>query len=397
MATYEDTARLTRLTAHLETALPAYLADLETLVGIDSGSYSKVGVDRVSAWMAERLEHLGAGIERVPDADLGDTVVATFEGAREGPTVMLIGHTDTVFEDGTAAARPFAMREGRALGPGTSDMKAGLLVGLYALEALRAVGPRPAWLPVGRLVYVVNPDEEIGSPASTPVIERLAADADVALVLEAARENGDIVSARKGMLHLRATVHGRAAHAGVEPHKGRSAVLEAAHKTVALHALNGRWPSVTVNVGSLQGGTRPNIVAESAVLGVDVRAGSAAEQRAAEAAVRDILERSSVPDVSTTVEVTAQHWPMERTEASGRLVDAAVRIATRLGFSVRDAATGGGSDANTTAALGVPSIDGLGPVGGDDHSPLEYIEVASIVPRTALLAELIAAIGDGVD
>lgn len=396
METFEDAARLTRVAAHLETVLPAYLADLEALVGIDSGSYSKEGVDRVGAWMAERLEHLGASIERVPDAALGDTVVATLEGAHEGPTVLLIGHTDTVFEDGTAAARPFAMREGRALGPGTSDMKAGLLVGLYALEALRAVGPRPAWLPVGRLVYVVNPDEEIGSPASTPVIERVAAGADTALVLEAARENGDIVSARKGMLHLRATVHGRAAHAGVEPHKGRSAVLEAAHKTVALHALNGRWPSVMVNVGSLQGGTRPNIVAESAVLGVDVRAGSAAEQRAAESAVRDILERSSVPDVSTTVELTAQHWPMERTVASGRLVDAAVRIAARLGFTLRDAATGGCSDANTTAALGVPSIDGLGPVGGNDHSPLEYIEVASIVPRTALLAELISAIGDGV-
>jgi glutamate carboxypeptidase len=152
---------------------------------------------------------------------------------------------------------------------------------------------------------------------------------------------------------------------------------------------------VTVNVGSLQGGTRPNIVAEAAVLTVDVRAGSAAEQRAAEAAVRDILLRSSVPDVSTTVELMAQHWPMERTEASARLVGEAVRIAKRLGFTLSDAATGGGSDANTTAALGVPSLDGLGPVGGNDHSPLEYIEVASVVPRAALLAELVTAIGRG--
>jgi glutamate carboxypeptidase len=391
----DATVRLARLTAHLDAALPAYLADLEELVRIDSGSYTKPGVDRVGAWMADRLERLGASLERVPDEVLGDTVVATLDGADDGPVVLLIGHTDTVFEEGTAAARPFVIRDGRALGPGTSDMKAGLLVGLYALEALRAIGPPAAWLPVGKVIYVVNPDEEIGSPVSTPVIQRLAADADAALVLEAARENGDIVSARKGMLHLRATVHGRSAHAGVEPHRGRSAVLEAAHKTVALHALNGRWPGVTVNVGSLQGGTRPNIVAEAAVLTVDVRAGSAAEQRAAEAAVRDILLRSSVPDVSTTVELMAQHWPMERTEASARLVGEAVRIAKRLGFTLSDAATGGGSDANTTAALGVPSLDGLGPVGGNDHSPLEYIEVASVVPRAALLAELVTAIGRG--
>jgi glutamate carboxypeptidase len=273
-------------------------------------------------------------------------------------------------------------------------MKAGLLAGLYALEALQAIcGGDRDWLPAHRLHFVVNADEEIGSPASTPPIERLAAHADVALVLEAARENGDIVSARKGMLHLLATLTGRAAHAGVEPERGRSAVLEAAHKTVALHALTGRWPGVTVNVGSVSGGTRPNIVPGSARMSIDVRAASTSEQREAEAAVRAILERSTVPDVSCTVEVTAQHWPMERTAASARLVEEAVRIAARLGFSLTDTATGGGSDANTTAGLGVPSLDGLGPVGGNDHSVDEFVVLDSIVPRTALLAELIAVVG----
>jgi glutamate carboxypeptidase len=388
------TTDLQRLHAAVEGLLPRYLVDLETLVNIDSGSYTKPGVDEVGEWMAQRLERLGASVVRHRSEDLGDTFVATLHGMDDGPTVLLIGHTDTVFEEGTVEERPYHLSDRIALGPGVSDMKSGLLAGLYALEALHTLVPSgEGWLPVRRVSYVVNPDEEIGSPASTPVIESMATDADVALVLEAARENGDIVSARKGMIHFRASLSGRAAHAGVEPEKGRSAVLEAAHKTVALHALNGRWDGVTVNVGTLDGGTRPNIVAERAVMSIDLRARTKAEQQQAEAAIRAILEASTVPDVQTVIEVTAQHWPMEKTEAAARLVDHAVEIAASLGFELRDAATGGGSDANTTAGLGVPSLDGLGPVGGNDHSPAEYIELDSIVPRITLLAGLLVAIG----
>ena len=225
-----------------------------------------------STWMADRLAALGATIERHRHDELGDTIVATFEGPTDGPTVMLIGHADTVFEAGYLARRPYEVRSDRILGPGVGDMKSGLLVGLYALQALHDIAEGGDWLPVGRLIYVVNPDEEIGSPASSPIIAELARGADAAFVMEGARANGDIVSARKGMMHLRATIHGRAAHAGVEPEKGRSATLEAAHKTVALHALNGRWPGVTVNVGAINGGTRPNIVAEEAVMTIDMRA-----------------------------------------------------------------------------------------------------------------------------
>jgi glutamate carboxypeptidase len=302
---------------------------------------------------------------------------------------------DTVFEPGTAAARPFAVRDGRAYGPGVSDMKAGLLAGLYALAALRAVAPdgESRWLPLGRLVFVANPDEEIGSPASTPIIRGLARDADVALVLEGARANGDIVSARKGMVDIRLRLLGRAAHAGIGPEKGRSAVLEAAHKVVALHALNGRWPGVTVNAGTVSGGTRPNVIAEAAAISVDIRASERAHLDAAESAVREIAARSTVPDVTTDVEVLARHWPMEKSPAAQRLVDQAVGLAARLGFELTDAATGGASDANTTAGLGVASLDGLGPVGGLDHAPGEYVEIDSVVPRTALLAALILAIG----
>ena len=396
-------ARLQDLRAAVESALPDYLDDLQRLVDVDCGTYTKSGVDDVATWAEQRLEELGASVVRHANAELGDTIVGTFERDAAGPTVLLIGHTDTVFGPGTVAERPFAMRDGRAYGPGVSDMKGGLLAGLYALAALRSVAAgapstpsvaSTSWLPVGRLVFIVNPDEEIGSPVSTPVIVEQAARADVALVLESARENGDIVSSRKGHTDLRIHVQGRAAHAGVEPHKGRSAVLEAAHKIVALHGLNGQYPGVTVNAGVVHGGTRPNIVAERADIEVDVRAVERRHLESVEAAILAIAEAPTVPGVTGAVEIAARHWPMERTDASARLVQHAVRLAAELGFALSDAATGGASDGNTTAGLGVPTIDGLGPIGGLDHAPGEYIEVDSIVPRTALLAGLLRAIGD---
>jgi glutamate carboxypeptidase len=392
MRAIPNQATLGRLRAAVEPRLPEFLADLETIVSIESGSYTKAGVDAVATWMADRLAALGASVERHPHDALGDTVVATFEGAADGPTVILIGHTDTVFDEGYLARRPFEVAGDTILGPGVSDMKSGLLTGLYALEALRASGGDD-WLPPGRLVYVVNPDEEIGSPVSSSLIAELARGAEAALVMEAARANGDIVSARKGMMHVRATIHGRSAHAGVEPHKGRSATLEAAHKTVALHALNGRWPGVTVNVGQISGGTRPNIVAEHAELTIDMRARLEAEQDEAQVAILEILGSSTVPDVTTEIETLAHTRPMEKTPRSAALIESAVAIARDLGFELADAETGGSSDANTTASVGVPSIDGLGPVGGNDHTPLEYIEQSSIVPRTTLLAALVLTLG----
>ncbi len=241
---------------------------------------------------------------------------------------------------------------------------------------------------------MANPDEEIGSISSSPVIRELAESSDVCFVLECARANGDIVSARKGTVDLRLTVHGRAAHAGVEPEKGRNAILAAAHLVIELQALNGRWPGVTLNVGVIRGGTRPNVVAEEAVIEVDVRAATRAAARGGRGG-RSGSRRVGrpCPDTSVTVEETARHWPMEKLERSGRLVEHAQAIAGRLGFELADAATGGASDANTTAGLGVPSIDGLGPIGGNDHSPAEYLEVDSIVPRTTLLAGLLLATG----
>ena len=370
----------------IEAQLPRYLAELEMLVNTDCGSYTPDGVNRIAAFCTDALSALGASVERLPAEELGDLVIGRLAG--DGPRVLLIGHMDTVFDPGTAAERPFRRDGDRAMGPGVTDMKGGLLAGLHALAALQASGIRPA------VTYVCNPDEEIGSPFSGPHIRRLAVEHHAALVLECARANGDIVSARKGIADYHVEITGRAAHAGVEPEKGRSAVVEAAHQVLALTALNGRWPSVTVNVGVIEGGTRPNVVAARCGLKVDLRAASVAEFEAAATELERIVSTPAVDGTRATLNRVAGHQPMERSPAIARLVGLAQEIAGELGFSVNDAATGGASDANTCAAAGLPVLDGLGPVGGDDHSPDEWLDLTSIVPRTALLAGLISRIGE---
>jgi glutamate carboxypeptidase len=381
---------LERLRSSIERLLPEYLGDLERLVNIDCGSYTKTGVDEVGRWVGAFFERLGGRVDRRDDDELGATVVASFAGSdRDAARLLLIGHLDTVFDQGTAAERPFRIDGGTAYGPGVTDMKAGLLAGLYAITAVR---DEVGGLPFGQLVFVANPDEEIGSPTSTPHIRELARDADACLVLECARANGDIVSSRKGILDLRLTVHGRAAHAGVEPHKGRNAIVEAARLVRELNALNGRWPDVTVNVGVIAGGTRPNVVPETCSVEVDVRSPTRLDLESAEAAISELCASTVVPDTTIEAAIMGRHWPMEKLARSGRLVEHAQALAERLGFDLQDAATGGASDANTTAGMGIPTIDGLGPIGGNDHSPAEYLEVDSIVARTTLLAALMLAI-----
>jgi glutamate carboxypeptidase len=334
-----------------------------------------------AGWEVERREHgPGEGQER-----LGDLVIGRVEGT--GRTrLLMIGHMDTVFDPGTVAERPFRIEGDRALGPGVTDMKGGLLTGFFAVETLLTAG----FDGFGRITYINNPDEEIGSVWSRETILAEAANADVALVLEGARENGDIVSSRKGVLDVRLEITGRAAHAGVEPERGRNAVLEAAHKTIAIQALNGRWPGVTANVGVVRGGTRPNVVAEHCEIELDVRSPHEDSFREASEAVRRIAETHTVPDV--TVEMFSHGWhrPMEKKEGGARLASLAIQVASELGFELRDAATGGASDANTTSGAGVPSLDGLGPIGGDDHGPNEWLDLSSVVPRISLLAGIVS-------
>jgi glutamate carboxypeptidase len=369
-----------------------FLTELEALVNVDCGSYTPDGVNRVADAVAASLTQLGATVKRVahqPDGAkvrLGDLVIGRLAGV--GPRLLLIGHMDTVFEPGTAAARPFRRTGDRALGPGVSDMKGGLLAGLHALGALQEIGQRPS------VTFVANPDEEIGSPFSTPHIQALAAEHDAAVVLESARANGDIVSARKGIADYEVTLTGRAAHAGVEPEKGRSAILAAAEQIVALHQLNGRWPSVTLNAGVIQGGTRPNVVAASCRYELDLRAATAGEFDAAAAEVARLVSAPPIAGVIAALGQSAFHPPWERTAAVARLAALAIDIAGELGFELRDTATGGASDGNTTAALGLPTLDGLGPIGGDDHSADEWLDLSSVIPRTTLLAALIVRVGE---
>jgi glutamate carboxypeptidase len=386
-----DPTALSRIVA---VRLPRYLEELEQLVNVDCGSYTADGVNRVADHVTDALGALGATVERrhhEPEGDrpqLGDLVVGRLDG--DGPRLLLIGHMDTVFDPGTAAQRPYRSEGRKAFGPGVTDMKAGLLAGLHAIAALQEAGERPT------VTFVANPDEEIGSPFSSPVIRALAPQHDAVLVLECARANGDIVSARKGIADYHVTITGRAAHAGVEPEKGRSAILEAARQVLALHELNGRWPMVTVNVGVIHGGTRPNVVPERCELQVDLRAATSEAFDAAAAEIERLAASPTVPDVRVSLSRTAGHPPMELTAASSRLVALAVEIAGELGFSLRDAATGGASDANTTAAMGIPTLDGLGPIGGDDHSVEEWLELDSVVPRTVLLAALMSRIGEAI-
>ncbi|ATO12581.1 glutamate carboxypeptidase [Micromonospora sp. WMMA2032] len=375
--------------------LSAYHDRLARLVAVDSGSGQVDGLrevgDLVQGWC------LGAGlaVERVPVADaagqaLGDVLIARRRGAGTR-RILLAGHLDTVFPPGTAAARPFRVQDGRAYGPGVSDDKGGVLAGLAAVEVLAALDRHR----YGELVLVCTPDEEIGSVGSRPLLRTLGSEADVALCLECARDNGDLVSARKGVADLAVTLRGRAAHAGIEPERGANALLAAARLTIALDQLNGRWPGVTVNVGALEAGGRPNVVADRARMLVDLRAWRTGEYEAALAEIRRLVAEPVVSGVHADLTVHAPTPPWEPGPAGRRLAELAAKVGAGLGVPVSHTATGGCADANLLAEAGAAVLDGLGPIGGADHSPGEWLDLDSVVPRVALLAGLIDAVGSG--
>lgn len=391
-----------RLLAPLRAREDGLMAAIAELVNIDSGSYTAEGVNRVADLCQARFERGGWEVERHrhrPDqewagAPLGDMVVGRRAGARPvaegGRRLLLLAHMDTVFDEGTAADRPFRVRDGRAYGPGVTDDKAGVVCGFEAVEVLCE---EAGFDDFAAITLVCSPDEEIGSPFSRPLIQALAGEHDVAIGLEAARTNGALVSARKGISAFTIEVAGKAVHAGVRPGEGVSAVLEAAHKTVALQALNGRWPGVSCNVGVFRGGSRTNVVADRAVLQVEVRAATTAAFDQAMDEVGRIVAATAVAGATARMSPAHRHPPMERTDAVAALVTEAKTVARELGFEVGEAATGGAGDANTTAATGLATIDGLAPVGGEAHGPDEWLELASVVPRTALLAGLLARLG----
>ena len=375
----------------LQPRLQSFLHDLEALVNLDSGTYDRADVERVGVAVRARCAAWSAHIEEHPGGDFANSFAATLRG-RGYAHIMLLCHLDTVFPHGTAAARPFHIEGDQALGPGTCDMKGGVLAAVYAIEALRRLGLDD----FAELRLICTTDEEVGAPSSRLFLERMAAGMNAVLVLEAARENGDIVGQRKGGGFYRLEVAGRAAHAGVEPEKGRSAALTLSRQVVALHALNDYAAGRTVNVGTLRAGIRPNVVPDEAVAEVDLRTFTQSDMATLLRDVETVLQREALEGTQYTWTPLQVRPPWERNPGTQRLVELAQAVATALGFAPHAATTGGTSDGNFTAAMGIPTLDGLGPIGGLDHGPLEYISVPSIVPRTALLAGLIAALSESV-
>jgi glutamate carboxypeptidase len=362
----------------------AFLDDLRALVNINSGTYTPEGVARVADYLQPLFEATGCVVERIPGEKMGPQLIARRSGNGKG-RVLIVGHMDTVFPDGEADRRPFDIHDGCAYGPGVFDMKSGLLVAAYAICGLVERDEAP-W---ETLTMICNSDEEIGSPESHALIEAEARQADLALVLEPTSELSRVTVSRKGAATFTLEIQGVAAHAGVEPHRGRSAILEMAHRTVALHALNGTIPGVTVNVGVVQGGERPNVVAENAYAEIDVRAADEEGVKAIEAALAKVVADTNVPDTTATLEGYFAHRPFTQSPRSARLFALAAEAADELGIALHGEPTGGASDGNTTAGLGTPTLDGLGLVGGLAHNPGEYVEIASIAPRIALLMGLL--------
>jgi glutamate carboxypeptidase len=373
------------LTAYLETHLSSYIDELRQLCAIECPTSSKTGVDEACAWVRRWLAARSWQLREWPDAEVGDSLVATVRGTGR-LRILLAAHLDTVYPVGVAAARPVTIDGDVLRGPGSADNKSGLLSGLYAMAALEDLGLLDS---IGAISIMCGGDEETDMRTSIALMRELAPQHDIALVLEAGRENGDIVGARKGGGNFVLETFGKAAHAGVEPEKGAHAVLALAHHTIALQALNGMRPGVTVNVGVIQGGAVANAVPDYARATIDTRAVSPNDIEPLIAALHAEAARVVVPGVRAKLSGGWGAPPMARTPQIAALASVASSCADELGFSVSASATGGVSYANYFAQLGLPVLDGLAPVGGLDHSPDEYILISSIVPRTALLALLL--------
>lgn len=382
---------------HLERAqqvMDAYLADLRTIVNIDSGTYTPEGVNQVGAYLAERFQGWGFATRFEKQAEYGDHLLATRQGRKpDGPRLLLIGHIDTVFPAGEAARRPFALSERSGLrvatGPGVLDMKSGVLIGMYALHLLAEAGEDN----YQSATFLCNSDEEIGSPGSKALIKELASQHDAVLVFEPGRKEHTVVSARKGCGRYKIEVWGRAAHAGVEPHLGRNAILELAHQVLKLQALNGTIPGVTVNVGIISGGERTNIVPDYAYCEMDIRASDQAGIRAVEKAMRNIITQRALDGTRISLSGGMSSQPFERNAQNEPLIALVKAAGWELGLEIQDVGSGGASDANTSSWAGTPTLDGLGAGGGLAHNPDEYIELDYLPKRIALVMGLIKQLG----
>ena len=369
---------------HLHARLDAMVGALGALVARESPSHDKVALDALAGDLEARFQSAGLAVERLANDQGGDHLRLRLEGrdASARPALVLC-HFDTVWPVGTLARMPFRVDGGRAHGPGAFDMKASLVLAEFAVRALRDLGRAP-----GRpVVFLFTSDEEVGSPTSRRLIEEEAGRSAYVLVTEPPLPGLRFKTARKGVGRFTLEVTGRPAHAGVEPEKGISALVEIAHQVLAVSALGDPAEGTTVNVGVLQGGTAANVVPASAVATVDARASTLAESRRIASALAGL--RPVLSGAALRVSGGFNRPPMERTPQVAGLFERARAVGLSLGMDLGEGSTGGGSDGNFTAALGVPTLDGLGAPGAGAHAEHEHVEVDALPARAALLAALL--------
>jgi glutamate carboxypeptidase len=352
---------------------------LQKLVNTESFSHDKPGNDRVGDLLVEFLTGPGIEIERIPVERFGDAIKVTVAGG-EGPHALMMGHRDTVFPTGTVAKRPYTSVGDRAYGPGVADMKSGLVLIAFVLKAFAETGGAP--FPI---VGLFTGDEEVGSDTGRPIIEKLAAGARAVLNMEPGRASGNVVSARKGGFWMQIDVKGRAAHAGVNHQAGRNAIEALAKKVIRLHALTDYDAGITTNVGVIAGGIGHNTVASWASAEFDVRIVEEAQRAPIVAKIMDILAAEDVPDTVATGTMMSRRVPMEAAMSEGLLARYA-KAAAEIGFAVGGEFTGGCADSGFTAAMGIPTLCGLGPVGEKAHTEDEVCHLETFVPRAQAVA-----------
>ena len=365
--------------------LPAMLATLRDFVAAESPSLEKTAADRCCRVIAAEWRRRGARVERLANKHRGDLLRVTWWPQKSRPQrqLLVLGHYDTVYARGTLAKMPFRIAAGKAYGPGTFDMKAGLVQALFALEALQR-SQKPLRK---RVVFLWTSDEEIGSDSSRKIIEAEARRSDAVFVLEPAfGPRGLLKTARKGIGELEIIVHGRASHAGLAPQEGINAVDELVRQLTRVRAWNDPRRGTTVNACIIEGGTRSNVIPERARAVLDLRALSIADMRRIERRLHAL--RPMLPGARLEIRGGFNRAPLER-KMSGALFARAKSLAAQMGVSLGECTAGGGSDGNLTAALGIPTLDGLGAVGDGAHASHEHVLVRTMPARAALLAALL--------
>jgi len=371
----------------LKPCLPDMLATLRRFVIAESPSLEKAAADCCCGLIAEEWRKRGARVERITQKHHGDHLRITYRPQKFGPAgqLMVLGHYDTVYSTGTLRKMPFRVSAGKAYGPGTFDMKAGIVQALFALEALQQNNV----IRRKRVVFLWTSDEEIGSESSRKLLEAEARHSDAVFVLEPSFSlRGLLKTARKGVGEAELIVHGRASHAGLAPEEGINAIHELAQQLARIEKWNDLRRGVTINAGTVEGGTRTNVIPEGARAVLDLRALHASDMRRLERRLRSLrpVHRGA------RIEVTGgfNRAPLER-KMSATLFARAKSLAAQMGLRLGECTAGGGSDGNFTAALGIPTLDGLGAVGDGAHSSHEHVLINTMPARAALLASLLAS------